>query len=278
MALAASLSFIPVVAFLFGLNALDTYKLLTFRRVLLAVAAGCVAALFCYPLNTFGFVRLGPAHAIFGAPVIEEIAKAAYVLWMVARFRVGFPVDAAVTGFAGGAGFALVENLVYLYQLPPLDSAMVWVVRGLGTAMMHGATTAIVGVVAVTVAARSWLGRVAGTLAALAVAIGIHGIYNWGALPPLERTAVVLLTLPALLGVVFWQSERTLAAWLHGKLDLDIALLRLIDSGDFGTSPQGRYLAFARGGVSAGSRRRHDVPGSLVGGIERQVQGRFVAR
>ena len=61
---------------------------------------------------------------------------------LITTARVGFLVDAAVLGFAVGTGFALFENLTYLRSLTDA-TVVVWVVRGLGTAMLQGATTAI---------------------------------------------------------------------------------------------------------------------------------------
>ena len=61
---------------------------------------------------------------------------------LVVAARVGFLVDAAVLGFAVGTGFALFENLNYLHTLPDATVTL-WLVRGLGTAMLQGATTAI---------------------------------------------------------------------------------------------------------------------------------------
>ena len=61
---------------------------------------------------------------------------------MIRAHKVGFLVDAAIYGFAIGAGFAVIENIYYLH---PLDQSnvMVWLIRGCGTAVMHGGTTAI---------------------------------------------------------------------------------------------------------------------------------------
>ncbi len=240
---AVLLCFVPVIVFLVGLNALDTYRLLTVRRVITAMVAGCAAALVSYPLNTWGFANWGPDYAFLGAPAVEELAKAAYILACVAAHRVGFPVDAAVTGFAVGAGFSLVENLVYLHQLPP-TSLLVWLVRGVGTATMHGGATAVVAIVSVTLAATRW--RWMAAIPALALGFAVHALYNSGALPPLERAAVILVTLPALLMGVFWQSERMLGRWLHGKMDSDLETLGMIDSGTFLDSPAGLYLASLR--------------------------------
>jgi RsiW-degrading membrane proteinase PrsW (M82 family) len=237
------LSLAPVVAFLLGLHALDTYRLLTFRRVLIAVLYGGAAALACYAVNTWGFSLWGTGYAQVGAPVFEELAKAAFVILCVARNRVGFPVDAAVVGFAVGSGFSLVENLVYLRQLSADVSPLVWLVRGVGTALMHGGATAILGVTAVALWVR-W--RWWAAVPAFAAGMGVHILYNSGLLPALERTAVILVTLPPLLMLVFWQSERMLARWLHAKLDDDLRTLDMIESGAFLDSTPGVYLASLR--------------------------------
>ena len=113
-------SVLPVLVFLFALELIDTYKLLTFGRVLRSVGVGCAVAAICYGLNT-GVYAVGivsPAvWARSGAPVIEEIAKALYVAWLLRSNRVGFMVDTAISGFAVGAGFAVLENLTYIPDL-----------------------------------------------------------------------------------------------------------------------------------------------------------------
>ena len=117
------------------------------------------------PLSAAGFSR-------YVAPLTEETAKAAFVVYLIRRRRIGFPVDAAQLGFAVGTGFALVENVQYLRVLG--DAGIVlWLVRGLGTAMLHGATTAIFAMLSQTAAdahpSRSSRVFVPGWLAAVAI-------------------------------------------------------------------------------------------------------------
>ena len=45
-------SVLPVLVFLFALELIDTYKLLTLGRVLRSVGVGCAVAVVCYGLNT----------------------------------------------------------------------------------------------------------------------------------------------------------------------------------------------------------------------------------
>ena len=68
--------------------------------------------------------------------------------------RIGFKLDAIICGFAIGAGFSVIENIFYLARFPELTTS-VRLVRGLGTAVMHGATTAILAVTAHELGERS---------------------------------------------------------------------------------------------------------------------------
>ncbi len=54
--------------------------------------------------------------------------------------------------------------------------------------------------------------------------------------------AAILMGAPALLAGVFWKSERMLARWLATKLDQDMEVIQMIDSGAFLESNAGRYL------------------------------------
>jgi protease PrsW len=130
----AGLSLLPVVLFLIALELIDTYRLLPVRRVLRSVAVGAGVAIVCYGLNTaiykFGWVS-PDIWARSGAPVLEELAKGSYVAWLLWRNRIGFMVDAAITGFAVGAGFAILENLTYILDLSA-SGLLASAVRGLG--------------------------------------------------------------------------------------------------------------------------------------------------
>src|SRR6188508_2643783 len=136
------LAFVPVLLFVIGLQVMDSFKLVHRSAVLAAIAAGAGVALVCVALHAWLEPALAVSDATFSryvAPITEETLKAAFIGLLIARRRVGFLVDAAVQGFAVGAGFALVENVTYLNALggAPL---VLWIVRGLGTAMLHGAT------------------------------------------------------------------------------------------------------------------------------------------
>jgi len=143
--LAVLMGLAPVTTFLVALVLLDSYKLVRLRAVVLAVACGMAAAGIAYVAN--GLILGGTpvdfnAYTRYGAPLLEELLKGLVIVAFIRTHRVGFLVDAAILGFGVGAGFAMVENLVYLDQVP--TAAMgTWIVRGFGTAIMHGGATAI---------------------------------------------------------------------------------------------------------------------------------------
>jgi RsiW-degrading membrane proteinase PrsW (M82 family) len=238
--LAVALSLVPVIAFLCALHALDTYKLLTLRRILIAIVAGIGAALLTLPINTVMFRWLGSSLGEWIGPVVEELLKAIFPLWCIRSHRVGFPVDAGIVGFATGAGFSLVENLLYINSVAD-GTPVLWLVRGLGTAVMHGTTTAIIAMLAITSVDRRRR-NVLVTACGFLIAFAVHIFHNTSLLQPIQMAAVILMGAPALLAAVFWKSEQALARWLSAKLDQDIEVIEMIDSGMFLDSNAGRYL------------------------------------
>jgi len=242
--LRVALALLPVLMFLAALRVLDSYKLVSPRTVGTALAAGSVAAVICYGINTVILRQLHAnqdAYIHFGSPVVEELAKGAFWVFLIATARVAFMVDSAICGFAIGAGFALVENVAYLEALHGRGFG-VWLMRGFGTAVMHGGVAAIGAIISVYLS-ESWQWRGARQFApGLVVAMMLHSLFNQDLLSPAGSTAVTVAGLPLIFMVVFYFSERSLHRWLGGKLDQDIDMIAMIASGEFKQTPQGAYL------------------------------------
>jgi hypothetical protein len=239
-----SVSVLPVLLFLSALELIDTYKLLTLGRVLRSVGVGCGVAVVCYGINTAVYASGIASPGVWarsGAPVIEEIAKALYVAWLLRSSRVGFMVDTAVSGFAVGAGFAVLENLTYIPDLSA-SGLIASAIRGMGTAMMHGGATAIFGTVSANVSELRGSRSTVTFLPGLAMAIVIHELYNQPWWRPVMAAVVILVTLPVVIAFIFWRSEKVLEKWLGMKLDKDIDLLQMIATGKFGESHVGSYM------------------------------------
>src|SRR6185503_13843573 len=111
------------------------------------------------------------------APVMEELLKAAIVVLLIRTHRIGFLVDAAIVGFATGTGFAMLENLLYL-RLAPDAPLGAWLVRGFGTAIMHGGTTAIFGVMGLALVERAGRTGVLAFVPGFLVAVALHSAFN----------------------------------------------------------------------------------------------------
>jgi RsiW-degrading membrane proteinase PrsW (M82 family) len=235
------LGLLPVSLFLLALVYLDTYKLLSFGRIVALVAVGGAGAGVCFAINGALAVELQTLTR-WVAPAIEETVKLLPVLLLLRTRRLGFLVDSAIAGFAVGTGFALVENAYYMWALPA-GSVSLWLARGFGTAVMHGGTTAI----AAMLARDSWKLTIPG----LAVAFAIHSFFNHFFVSPIVSAVAVIILLPALMVIVFEQSERRLRRWLGRGFDLSSDLLQAMSSGDFTRSNVGLYLQSLRHSFSA---------------------------
>jgi hypothetical protein len=163
-------------------------------------------------------------------------------VYLLQRNKVGFVVDAAIHGFGIGTGFAFLENLYYV-QASPDATLWTWVVRGFGTAIMHGGATSIVAMVSKALQDRSGTLRLYLVLPGLCVAVVLHSLYNHFVLHPVLATALIVLVLPALTIAVFERSERVTNAWLGTGFDADQELLRAVRTGQVSGTPVGRYIA-----------------------------------
>jgi RsiW-degrading membrane proteinase PrsW (M82 family) len=239
-----ALALLPVLLFLAVLRALDSYKLVSSRTVFATLLAGAVAAAICFAVNTFLFRQLPQyedQYARFGAPLVEESTKAVYWIFLIATARVAFMADSAICAFGVGAGFALLENISYLHLLTG-TGAGIWILRGFGTAVMHGGVAAVGATIsAYLLDSRGWRGVrlfAPGVLSAVV----LHSLFNQSLQSPIASTIAAAVGVPLILGVVFYCSERSLRQWLGGKLDRDIDMLNMIGSQEFQQTRVGNYL------------------------------------
>jgi RsiW-degrading membrane proteinase PrsW (M82 family) len=239
-----AIAVLPAFLFLGALLLMDSFKLVRPASVGLALAYGMASALACAALHGYLLETMAIDLRVltrYVAPLTEEAAKALFVAYLISRRRVGFVVDAAVQGFAVGTGFAIVENFSYIRDLG--HSPMVlWVVRGLGTAVLHGATTALVAMLAKTIADRRSERVALAVLPGWALAAAMHSAYNHLLVSPLVATALLLIVLPLLVLAVFERSNRATREWVGAGLDLDLELLQLVTSEHFQVTRFGSYL------------------------------------
>jgi RsiW-degrading membrane proteinase PrsW (M82 family) len=238
------IAFAPALIFLAALWFMDTFRLVRPSSIAAALLYGAAAALGCEALHGWLMPAAGLDPQSFSryiAPLTEETVKAIFVSVLIGRGRIGFLVDAAVLGFAVGTGFAIVENATYLRDFGDAPLAL-WAVRGLGTGVLHAATTAVAAIVGKAMADRHPRLTLA-IIPGVALAIVMHSVYNHLLVFPAVGALLMLVALPVVVVAVFERSERATRDWVGAGLDLDLSLLQLIMSEGFQTTRFAKYLS-----------------------------------
>jgi RsiW-degrading membrane proteinase PrsW (M82 family) len=246
----------PVALFLAGLILLDSYKLIHLRTVLLTILVGCGAAGGAMLVNSLAAESLHLSWTVLSryvSPLLEEALKAVFLFYLLKANKVGFLADAAIRGFALGAGFAMIENLYYISQRPDADLYL-WIIRGFGTAIMHGGATAVVAILAQGIAERAGTITLPAFLPALAAGAALHSLYNHFFLNPLVSTLLILVLFPGVVILAFRQSEDATRKWLGIGFDSDRELLEMTTTGVLAETRIGRYL----------DSLEHTFPGEMI--------------
>ena len=249
MAISIVAALLPVLVFLAVLLLMDSFKLVPFRAVSMALLAGALSALAALAFHSWLLAGGGLSKLVltrYVAPVTEETLKAVYVVIVLRRRRLGFLVDAALVGFSVGTGFALMENLEYLRTVTD-NRLILWLVRGFGPAILHGAMTALFAILLKSLSDRYPTRGVLVVPAALALPVALHSLFNHFPMPPVVATCVLLVLVPVVVTYVFERSERATREWVGEGLDLDVELLNLVTSPDFGRTRLGKYLGELKG-------------------------------
>ncbi|MDH3352696.1 MAG: PrsW family intramembrane metalloprotease [Gammaproteobacteria bacterium] len=240
----APVGLVPVLIFLVVLLYMDSYKLVRLRTVLWVIGAGALMTVLAYFINgaLLEWLQIDfKTLSRYVAPLTEELLKGSIIVLLFRLHRIGFLVDSAIMGFAVGSGFAFVENLYYLQSAGDAHVA-VWVVRGFGTAIMHGGVTAIFAIMSQALTERHMKINPLLYVPGMFVAVTLHSAFNHFWLQPMQMTLFILLLLPPILYVVFRRSAAHLHEWLELDFDADAQLLEQINSGDFAASKIGRFL------------------------------------
>ena len=239
-----AIAFLPILIFLIFMRVMDSFQLVKVRQVIVAILIGFTVA-FLAILTNSSLINLLDISTVsfsrFVAPVSEEILKFLFVVYLIRASKVGFMVDAAILGFAIGAGFAIIENIYYMNMLTEAG-LLTWFVRGFGTAIMHGGTTAIAAIISKDLSDRKEWSQAVLFLPGLTTAILLHALFNMFILPPLTSALLIMLLLPPIFIMIFKQSEENTRKWLGTGLDSDLEMLRLLMAGNISETRIGNYL------------------------------------
>ncbi len=238
-----SLSILPVFCFLTFLLLMDSFNLVSVKKVVVTIFFGVLVAGAAYLINIYLQQTISfnnSEYSDFIAPFVEEILKSLPLFYLLKRNKIGFSLDASIIGFSIGAGFSLVENIYYSFIITN-SNVLIWIIRGFGTAIMHGGNTAIV--FAIFYFLREYKkSYLLSYLLALIVPILIHSLFNQFLLNPIVSTLLVLILIPLVLIVIFELNSIKIRKWIETEFDSDIALLKMINSGNFSETNIGRYI------------------------------------
>ena len=237
-------SFLPVFLLLTFLFLLDSFNLVRVKTLLISLLLGIVCAISGYYLNTWAANWLTVDYTFLSryiGPVTEETMKALVVVYLISKKKIGFMVDGAVYGFAIGTGFSLLENIYFLINSPDQYNLLIWIIRGFGTAIMHGGCTAFFALLFVGGLTRSE-NKLMVAIPALLLSIVFHSGFNHFPLNPVLQTVLILVSLPFVFLLVFKHSNSKLQQWLEIEFNSEVEILNMIRNGKFSSTKAGEYL------------------------------------
>ena len=246
------LALVPVLVLLAMFVWLDAFKLMSLGEILLLLVLGGIAAIAVYPISgrlidvlPIGFSN----YSRFVAPWVEEAFKAATIIMLFGLNRIGYKLDAVISGFAIGAGFSVVENIIYLTIYPDYGAGT-WLVRGLGTAVMHGTTLALFAAIAHELAERENR-KAAGEfdfrpwwfIPGYLIAVALHTAFNqFPDRPMLAMLGAILFAPLALMGIFHFGTGEA-QRWLSADRAAHKAQLAALRAGGWPEVPSAPRIA-----------------------------------
>ena len=240
---------------------LDVFKLMSLGEIAALILLGMLVALAAYPISgrLIDTLPLGFSfYSRYVAPWIEEALKAVAVGALIAFNRIGYKVDAVISGFAIGAGFSVLENIFYLQRFADLPP-QVWMVRGLGTALMHGTVCAITAAVAHELSEKAT--RRAGSFAfnplwlvpGYVLASALHMGFNQFPDQPLVAMILAGVGTPLILLAIFHFGSKEAEGWLNDESATHRQMLDALTAGGWPPGRQGERIA----ALAASNDARH---------------------
>lgn len=259
------LALIPVLVLLAVFDWLDAFELMSFKEISILLLLGGVAATASWPVSGRLLDTLPIGFSIYSrfiAPWIEEAIKGAIIVVLFRMNRIGYKLDAVISGFAIGAGFSVIENMIYLLRFPDYGAGT-WLVRGFGTAVMHGSVLAVMAAISHEFAEREtrepasefdfhlwWF--IPGYL----VAVALHMAFNQFPDRPLVAMMGAILVSPLVLIAIFYFGTREAERWLVSEMAEHRAAVEALRSGRWPDGPAGEKIAALAGRLDTEGARR----------------------
>ena len=241
---------LPVVVYIIVVYVLDSFALISVKRLLLLVLCGMATALVCFGLFQLTWMILPETVSDFVDPVVEEAVKAIPLLILARRKKIAFFIDSVICGAAVGGGFSILENIFYLVLGDELGMGTI-LFRGLEVALIHMGCSAIVA------AALMFAVRLDGRRRAhleikrrdvwmaaflLLAAPALHVAHNTFHFNPLMQFIAVFGSMAGLLVWTYQYDGDMIHRWLDKGLDKQVDLFRSIQEGNLTQTKTGEFL------------------------------------
>ena len=259
------IALVPVLVLLAVFVWLDAFALMNFREILLLLALGVLSGIAVYPISgrLIDTLPIGfSGYSRFVAPWLEEASKGIVIIGLFWLNRIGYKLDAVISGFAIGAGFSVIENIIYLTIFPQYGMGT-WLVRGLGTAVMHGTTLALLAAIAHEFAEREtresagefnfsllWF------LPGYVVAVGLHMAFNQFPDRPMVSMMGAALFAPVAIVAIFHFGTAEAERWLTKEIAAHKAQLDSLKAGAWPEGRSGAKIASLAGRLPDDTQKR----------------------
>lgn len=220
---------VPLI-FLYIIYKYNLYQTGQFKLILSSLAWGVFAyAVASLTHLTLEYAGLADRNYIvrFYAPVLEETFKGLILIVLVKRRRLTYSLDGALYGFAIGIGFAIFENIGYIYN--DLSEALgIAALRIVSANLIHATSSAAIGIALAMFRLETswlrWLFSVAGPI----VAVGQHMLFNNIVS---DGFSALLGLIAGILGLAFilitmWYGKKQAQDWIRQKLGMDDRITR----------------------------------------------------
>lgn len=222
----------------------DFYQTGQFHLILKCLFWGGVTfapATFIYKTLEYFWLKNPSTIDHFVAPIYEELLKGLILLYLFRRAKFTYSVDGALYGFAVGTGFAMIENLGYIYNAQS-EATIVAIQRIFSANLVHALSSASIGItLGISRSRNSRLQRQVHAVGLL-LAIGQHMLYNnilhiiSASDSKIPLGAIFIPGLPGIFFILYviQRGKKDARKWIKEKLGMDSRVTRsevaLVDS------------------------------------------------
>jgi RsiW-degrading membrane proteinase PrsW (M82 family) len=259
------IALIPVLVMLAIFRWLDAFALVSLKEAVVLLLLGAIGALAAWPVSgrLLDTLPIGfSLYSRFIAPWIEEAIKAAIMILLFRVNRIGYKLDAVISGFAIGAGFSVVENIFYLTTFPNYGTGT-WLVRGFGTAIMHGTTLAVLAAIAHEFSERETREAAADYdfslmwfIPGYGVAVALHTAFNQFPDRPMIAMMAAILVAPIALIFILNLGTAEAQRWLAAECAEHRAQVEALRAGRWPEGVAGQKVAALAERLDAESMKR----------------------